>query len=269
MIIDCHTHIFNEKIYQGYLKRGGDRVDKILTIHDWDLTDKDEARPPTNDEMIAFAKTKPGMSVIASVDMREDLSGQLRQLDAYFAAGDIVGLKLYPGYQAFYVSEPRIDAFADLCAKYKKPLTIHGGDVYDPNGTARLLFSHPIHVDELAVRHRDCTFVIAHFGFPYFAETANVVSKNPNVYTDISAALTDLPTAEAQALFDQFITDIKRAFAFYPDIRKKVMFGTDYAGEHTYLNQVEPYYRAIDALFADAEKSRALGGLAEELFFRA
>jgi predicted TIM-barrel fold metal-dependent hydrolase len=125
-------------------------------------------------------------------------------------------------------------------------------------------------VDELAVRHRDCNFIIAHFGFPYFAETANVVSKNPNVYTDISAALTDLPPDEAKALFDQFVLDIERAFAFYPDVRKKTLFGTDYAGEHTYLNQVEPYFRAVQRLFPDPVlRDRVTGGLAQELFFTA
>jgi hypothetical protein len=270
MTIDIHTHIFSDKHYQDYLGRGGHRVDRIITIHDWDLSEREPATPPTIAELIAFDKSKPNVSVIASVDIRGDLDAQARQIDAWFRSGEIVGVKLYPGYQPLLVSDPSMDQFAELCAAYNRPLTVHSGDVYDPRGTAQLSYAHPIHIDALAVRHRKCPIVIAHFGLPYFLETANIVGKNKNVYTDFSAALTDLPADDARALFNQFTADLTRAFAYFPEVRRKTMFGTDYAGEHTYLNQVEPYFRAADKLFSDpAERSFAMGELAEGLFFAA
>lgn len=265
MIIDCHTHITNQEQYRHYLRRGGSRVDKIITIHDWDLSKP--THEPTIDELLQFASTKSNLFVIASVDMTHSLPPQLKKLDGQFRRGEIIGVKLYPGYQPFFVSDEKVNPIATLCAKYQKPLVIHMGDVYDPHGTARMRFSHPISVDELAVRHPDCPLVIAHFGFPYILETANIVVKNTNVYTDISATLIDLPRRDAKALLTQFAADLKRAFTYFPDARNKVLFGTDYAGEHTYLNQVEPYFAAVQKLFRPSERKRILGGLAEELFF--
>jgi hypothetical protein len=84
---------------------------------------------------------------------------------------------------------------------------------------------------------------------------------------DISAALTDMPLHQAKPLFEQYVRDLQRAFAYFPEARRKTMFGTDYAGEHTYLNQVEPYLRAVRKVFAKEDQARVFGGLAEELFF--
>ncbi len=267
MIIDCHTHIFNDEQLATYRTRGGSHVDRIITIHAWDLT-KEDGYALTIGELIAFAKSKPNVSVIASVDFLGPLEPQVNAIESQFQAGEIVGVKLYPGYQPFYVTDTRVDPIVSLCAKFKKPLVIHGGDVYDPKGTAQLQYSHPIHIDELAVRHPDCPIVIAHFGFPYLLETANIVAKNKNVYTDISATVVTLDRAsDVRALRDQFIADLKRAFTYFPDVRGKTMFGTDYAGEHTYLNQVTPYVDVVKKVFRPAQRERVLSGLAQELFF--
>ncbi|HRZ95492.1 MAG TPA: hypothetical protein P5262_02915 [Candidatus Moranbacteria bacterium] len=64
------------------------------------------------------------------------------------------------------------------------------------------------------------------------------------------------------------MADLKRVFNYYPDIKRKVMFATDYSGENTDLKLVIPYMKVIKKLFSKEEQKSAFCGLAEELFFR-
>ena len=119
MIIDCHTHITNEEQYLQYRRKGGSRVQKIVTIHDWDMPQS--VQEPTIDALLQFAKTKPNVFVIASVDMQRPVLPQVKKLDGQLRRGEIVGVKLYPGYQPFFVSDKSVDPIAQLCTKYQKP----------------------------------------------------------------------------------------------------------------------------------------------------
>jgi predicted TIM-barrel fold metal-dependent hydrolase len=71
-----------------------------------------------------------------------------------------------------------------LAAKYAVPVMIHCGDTYTPKGKVK--YSHPLHVDEVAVDHPDVNFVICHLGNPWLRDCMEVVYKNANVYADIS-----------------------------------------------------------------------------------
>jgi uncharacterized protein len=61
---------------------------------------------------------------------------------------------------------------------------IHTGDTYSPTG--RVKYSHPLHVDDVAVDYPKVRFVICHLGNPWFRDCMEVVYKNDNVYTDMS-----------------------------------------------------------------------------------
>ncbi len=132
------------------------------------------------------------LRLAVTVDPFKNLAGQLKNIETLFKTeSTVVGMKLYPGYQPINTDDKRVIAMAQLCAEYNKPFTIHGGDVYDPHQRGyQLAYSHPLAIDTLAVAVPECPIVIAHFGFPYFLETANVVNKNANVYTDISGTIT-------------------------------------------------------------------------------
>jgi hypothetical protein len=47
-----------------------------------------------------------------------------------------------------------------------------------------------------------------------------------------------------------------------------MLFGSDYSGENTALNQVVPYIRTIAKLLNKQEQKNAFNGLAVELFFK-
>lgn len=261
-IIDAHTHIFDETKYKAYRAKAKERVSRALVLH-WFKDDLNKLR--------SFIESKDDLALVASVDIEEKIQPQLDKLEKLFQEKKIVGIKLYPGYQHFYPSDKRVFSVAELCEKYGKPLIFHSGDVYDPRGSggkAMLKYSHPIHIDELATQFPDCKIVIAHFGFPYVIETANVVSKNDNVYTEISGTIDEVgPAGKIKALVEQYADDLKRAFTYYPNVRKKTMFGTDYGGEDIPLNQFEPYIELVKEVFSSEEQENVFSGLAKKVFF--
>jgi predicted TIM-barrel fold metal-dependent hydrolase len=51
-----------------------------------------------------------------------DHTQQLELVEAHLQRPECVGLKLYPGYNYFYVYDPVMDPFFELAAKYHKPV---------------------------------------------------------------------------------------------------------------------------------------------------
>ncbi len=260
MITDIHTHIYTEKIYKSYLSKATQTINKILVMAQYE----DDLK-----KLLSFTVKKDNLYVVGSVDIEKNIGKQLNLLREFFQEKKIYGIKLYPGYQYFYASDKRMDLIARFCQEYNRPLILHSGDVYDIDNRAILKYSHPIYVDELANRNPKCKIVVSHFGFPYFLEAANVVSKNKNVYTDISGVIDDksFSLSEKKALFTQYIDDLTRVFSYFPDIKKKVMFGTDYSGEKTSLNEIDPYIAIVKHIFSKEEQKNVFYKLADELFF--
>lgn len=260
MVIDVHTHIDEEDILQSYMRKAKNWIDLAFVIHWY----KDNL-----EEVARFVSSKPNLRLIASVDIDgpEHIQRQLEAIDPLFSQKKIIGVKLYPGYQHFYVSDSRTEPVAELCLKYHKPLVIHTGDVYDTENEAILKYSHPIHIDEIAMKFPELKIVVAHFGFPYLLECANVVSKNKNVYTDISGTIVDdMPPKDALALYNEYKKDLKRIFNYFPDIRNKIMFGTDYGGGDITPNEIELYLKLVRQIFTKPERDHVFSGLAQRIF---
>lgn len=151
---------------------------------------------------------------------------------------DAIGIKIYAGYYPFYVYDPVYEPIYALAEKYDVPVVIHSGDTYSDRGL--LKYSHPLTVDELAVKCRYVRFVIAHLGDPWVMETAELVRKNPNVFTDISGLIIgDKKEIERMKSEKLFVEHIKRALV-YADNYFKILFGSDWP-----LVQLGPYIEFI------------------------
>ena len=99
-------------------------------------------------------------------------------------------------------------------------------------------------------------------------ETANIVSKNENVFTEISGTLVECDSKkEAENMLDQYRKDLERVFNYFSDIKSRIMFGTDYGGEDIPLNQIEPYVKLVKKLFNKKEQDSVFYKLAEKVYF--
>ncbi len=259
-IIDTHTHIFNNEIYDNYFKKANENISDVLVMHDYDDGDLET--------FLDFAATKDNVHIVWSFTFKKEAKRQLKLLENLLKENKIKGIKLYPWYEHFYPSDESVYPLALLCAKYHKPLIFHIWDVNDAWNTAIMKYSHPIFVDELAVKFPKCNIIIAHFGFPYMLETANVVAKNANVYTDISATIVDMGRHKSKwMLYKQYLDDLTRVYMYFDIVRRKTMFATDYGGEHTPLNQVEPYIDLVNELFDNRDYKHVCRNLAIKLFW--
>jgi len=266
MIIDIHTHVSTKAQWASYQKKAKHQAAKIISLA-WCFPDS--PTEPDVETLLGFTKTEPNIYVAGSINMEAEQKDQLALHEKLFQEKKIVAIKLYPGYQPFFPSDERVVAIAKLCEKYNKPLIFHSGDFYDIHGTALLKYSQPMHVDELAVRCPNTKIVISHFGFPHFLDTAAIVSRHNNVYTDISGTIDDSGLTKKQLtdLTEQYIADLKRVLRYYSDIKNKIMFSTDYSGDDTPLKHVQPYVKVLKALFNKQEQANAFHDLAEKLYF--
>ena len=171
-----------------------------------------------------------------------------------------VGIKLYPGYNSVYVTDPMYESFYDLAKAYKKPVAIHTGETAGPH--ALLRFSHPLTVDEAAMRHPEVQFVMCHFGNPWLNDAAAVMSKNPNVAADLSGLLEGRVNTEKFFSEQTGYVELLRTWLQYVNYRD-IMFGTDWP-----LANLEDYIKFTmklipEKLYADifSRNARRIYGL--------
>ncbi|WP_289139591.1 amidohydrolase family protein [uncultured Brevibacillus sp.] len=150
----------------------------------------------------------------------------LKRLENDLQKPNVVGLKIYLGYYPFYAYDSVYDPIYALAATYQVPVVFHTGDTYSERGL--LKYSHPLALDEVAVKHRDVNFMMAHFGDPWVLDGAEVVYKNRNMFADLSGLMVG-DAANCQRLKESplFFSHLRHAIA-YCDHYDKFLFGTDW-----------------------------------------
>ena len=157
----------------------------------------------------------------------EDWRRNLMLIEENLQRRECVGIKLYPGYLHFYVSDDSLAPLYKLAAKYNKPVAIHTG--LTAMSGAYLKYSHPMVIDEAAAKFSNVQFVMCHLGEPWIADAVAVLSKNPNVAADLSGMLEQkIPDMEQFLKKKKFYIEQLRGWLDYLDDYKRIMFGTDW-----------------------------------------
>jgi uncharacterized protein len=228
MIIDCHVHLnrygegeassLRERYLQLRAEMDRHGVDYALVLASY--LDNDD-RPNTR-QILDVVGDDHRIGVVASVSYLNYRAADLADLRSLLLEGRVKGIKLYPGYEPFYVHDPRMRVVYELAGEFSAPVMIHTGDTYDPKG--RIKYSHPIEVDEVAVDFRDVTFVICHIGNPWITDAMEVIYKNPNVVGDISG----FTLGHFEERFERFmLQQVNEVVAFASD-PSKLLYGTDW-----------------------------------------
>lgn len=136
-----------------------------------------------------------------------------------------VGIKIYLGYYPYYAYDDVYQPIYQLAKKHDVPVVFHCGDTYSERGL--LKYSHPLTLDEVAVMHRDVTFIMAHFGDPWVLDGAEVVYKNRNMYADLSGLVVGTDRDIKRHLESRFFDHLRHALTF-TDNYQKFLFGTDW-----------------------------------------
>ena len=241
MIIDCHTHINNyhneevESLQQCLqdlrtsMRRN--RVDMALILTSY----KQKPGRPSTRSVVEATRDMPHLAVVAGLSIRDLTPATLDEIRGYLKDGSVCGLKLYPGYEPFYPSDSSLDPVYALAEDFGVPVMIHTGDTFSTSG--KLKYSHPIHIDDVAVDHPKVNFIVCHIGNPWVRDTMEVVYKNPNVYTDISGLVLGDFTDRFEAYMHKQLQDML-VYGVEPD---RVLYGSDWpiASMESYLEFME------------------------------
>lgn len=253
MIIDCHVHLNRyvdgepatlaerHRALRAEMDRNGVNYALVLTSY------KANADRPSLREMLEVVGDDPHIGVVAGVSYLDYKASDLAELRILLGNGLIRGLKLYPGYEPFYVHDPRMRVVYELAGEFGVPVMIHTGDTYDPKG--RIKYSHPIEVDEVAVDFRDVTFVICHLGNPWVTDAMEVIYKNPNVVGDISG----FTVGQFEERFENFMVQQVREVIAYAGDPTKLLYGTDWP-----ISDMSSYIRFVRNLDLTEEESELI-----------
>lgn len=154
------------------------------------------------------------------------IAESIDQVEENLRRSQCVGIKLYPGYSPVYITDERYEPIYELARTYGKPVAVHTGETAGPK--AFIKYSHPLTLDEAAVKHPQVQFVMCHFGNPWLMDAAAVVDKNGNVAADISGLLES--RVDLEALFQEKAEYLftLRAWMGYLNEYDDLMFGTDW-----------------------------------------
>jgi len=228
MIIDVHTHINNyheERVVsiEDSLNlltdtMAANQVDYSLVLTSYKVT---EHRPSTT-KVVEAIRNRNNLGVVAGVSYLYYDHRDIRVIGEYLEQGLIKGLKFYPGYEPFYPTDARMRVFYEMAIEYKVPVMFHSGDTYAPTG--RVKYSHPLHIDDLAVDYPELKIVICHIGNPWIKDCMEVVYKNQNVYADISG----LVLGDFSDKFERFMKNEIEEMVTYAGNPRYLLYGTDW-----------------------------------------
>lgn len=176
----------------------------------------------------------------------------LERLEKEIQKPNVVGMKIYLGYYPFYAYDDVYEAVYQLAEKYHLPVVFHTGDTYSERGL--LKYSHPLAIDEVAVKHRKVNFMMAHFGDPWTLTGAEIIYKNSNVFADLSGLIVGTKKELEEAQEGIFLNHLRHALVFSHSY-DKLLFGTDWP-----LAPFGPYVEFIKSLIPESHH--------EDVFYR-
>lgn len=217
MIIDAHVHLpigkdcsnlyrKREKLFQE-LERN--HIDRCIVISDSCM----ESDIGNLNECVELFRESDNVDVVGGISPYFEFQTQLEKIRDYLDKNLIVGIKLYTGHEAFYLSDERLKEVYALAQQYDVPVLFHSGwDNYQ--------YSDVNVAAEVAMQYPNLKLVCCHCFFPRI-DKCQLLVKYPNVYFDISSI------ADNRAILNDIEEKIKMLIEAVP---KRVLFGSDYSG---------------------------------------
>lgn len=258
-IIDCHSHVYPEKIAEKAVQGTAKFYDAALNGLNGSLPTllEEDKKAGITRSLISSVATTPKQVRTANAFLAlcateyPDAITALGTLhpDSQDLPGDFIhaivhgikAIKLHPDIQGFALDDPRCLSIYELCGG-SVPVLLHTGDYrYDYSNPQRLL--------KVLRMFPHVQFIGAHFAAYSVWEQADVLFKQDNLWVDCSSTMPFLPQKRVMELLHGFGSE-------------RVLFGTDYP-----MWKPEEELRAFLSLpLREEEQERILHKNAEWLF---
>lgn len=243
MIIDCHTHLGRNEHIKSNVKDLLDSMDKSGI--DKSLVFAGELFDLSTSEMLKEIKPhRDRLYGVASYDFNYSITNRgcksfqrEHELVDLYKSGDIVAVKFYTGY--FHKMPDDLRHVLWRLNQVGCPAIFHMGDCLNSIKCAKLKYAHPLGIDEVAVDFPDMNFIIAHMGYPWVRDAAEVCYKNANVYADMSGFVYGDFDGSSTRLFSNSINS-------FLDIagNGNLLFGSDWP-----ISNQDSYVKTVELLF--------------------
>lgn len=207
-------------------------VEHALCMPSWEITEDD---PLGIASTLKVAALVPGLHPVGFADPTRTDADHLRRVEKALKARRVKALKAYLGYLHHAADSPGYRPYYEIAGAHNVPVILHTGDNY--SRLAKVKYAHPLPIDEVAVDHPGTNFVIAHVGYPWLIDAAEVIYKNnqkggpENVWADLSGLAVGTP-AEFEDLrrngaLDLVKAEVRKAL-YYTQKPRRLMYGSDW-----------------------------------------
>ena len=253
-VIDCHVHLNDydqiNKSERKFLSLEERLTSLIQSMHDSSIDYSivlssykvDADRPSTSEIIDAANKHDNELGVVAGFTIDNHTEEDLKNYRVWLKDGIIKGIKLYCGYEHYYPSDERYQGIYDMCVEYGSPLMIHTGDTFSDK--AKVRFSHPLNIDDVAVDNPELKIVMCHLGNPWIIDCQEILYKNRNVYADISGLTVGDFTVAAET---HYATKVREMICYVGE-NHRLLYGSDWP-----ICNMSSYLRFVHKLGLDQE----------------
>jgi len=216
MIIDTHVHLpvgegcnslqqQKEQLLQE-LKRN--QVSQCIVISDSCL----ESSIGSMDECVELFRETENVAVVGGVSPFFEYPMQLIKLKNYLDEKLVVGIKLFTGHEAFYLTDKNLEMVYELAIQYDVPVLFHSG--WDNSQ-----YSDVMLVAEVARKYPELKLVCCHCFFPELEKCMHLMEFK-NIFFDLSSIADDISNKVRNAEI------VKRIIDIAPE---RVVFGSDFS----------------------------------------
>lgn len=215
-ILDAHVHLptgeglstLEQKRERLLRDMENDRVDRCVLISDSELV----SEIGSMDECVRLFAGDAAVRVVGGISPLIDYDAQLERLKRYILSGNIAGIKLFPGHEGYYLSDPRLEPVWGLAEACGVPVLFHSG--WD-----NAFYAGPREVRAVLEAHTGLKLVCCHCFYPELEACLGL--------TDLPGLMFDLSSiADEPEHIENLIPLVRELIGRVPD---RVMFGSDYA----------------------------------------
>jgi uncharacterized protein len=181
----------------------------------------------SNFRLANWIDNNPKFVMFGSLDFEHYFYQGYNELEEMADKKMMKGIKIYTGYQEIDLKSDKFSKVVDLARKYDLPMMFHCGYSYASmrkyGKMAITTVLSPGEIAPIAKKNEDVNFILSHLGKPSFDNTREVITKNSNVYTDMSGIIDSKYHAHE---IPMCVEQIKQML--YEAGPKKLLFGTDF-----------------------------------------
>lgn len=228
-IIDAHLHLpwedkypnLRDKLTRLKVELKENNIEYGIVIADSVL----ESTIGNNKECLDLLVDEKKLFMVYGFTPLERKTSQLDEINNLFKEQKIVGVKIYPNHEGFYVDSNLLDELYLLCELNKIPEAIH--TEYWNNGKD---YSHPERVKIITEKYPELRIICCHSFWPKCNEALKTIIPLENVYLETSAlyAGDEVYKCHPGEFMDEVDT-INFIQKLVSTIPHRVIYGSDYA----------------------------------------